>query len=168
MLIAALLVALCLPALLVHADKAKTSYDECLAADAKGDLLAASSACEAAVRADPQSKSGLAAAAKLRAMQPAITEVKNAKEAADKAAQQAAAQAYDRRIETLRQVVKRRYWGMEPDGDCTGKGLPPFKWDYTGGTYSQDHDVAVADGCMRLYHSEELQTYCCPKRPLGF
>ncbi len=50
-------------------DKAKASYEECLKLEAKWDPIGAQAACEAAVKADPNSKSGKAAAAKLLALQ---------------------------------------------------------------------------------------------------
>lgn len=68
----------------------------------------------------------------------------------------------------LREKVKRKYSGDEPDRECTGKGLPPFRWDYEGGTYAEDEQVAKADGCTKLHQTIELQVYCCPKRPNVF
>ena len=46
-------------------DKAKASYDECVQAEGKWDFVKAREACEAAAKADPNSKSGKAAQAKL-------------------------------------------------------------------------------------------------------
>jgi hypothetical protein len=46
-------------------DKAKSSYEECMAAEAKWEFVKARDACRAAVQADPNSKSGKAAQAKL-------------------------------------------------------------------------------------------------------
>jgi hypothetical protein len=48
---------------------------------------------------------------------------------------------------------------------CTGKGYPKYKREYEGGTYAEDQQVATADGCVKLYKTEELQTYCCPTVP---
>lgn len=50
------------------ADKAKPSFDECLKAEANGDLARAASLCEASVNADPGSPSGRAAAEKVIAI----------------------------------------------------------------------------------------------------
>lgn len=72
------------------------------------------------------------------------------------------------RIKSLRLKVKRKYWDDEPDGECTGKGLPPYRYSYEGGTYAEDEEVAVADGCRKLHGTVELQVYCCPTKPLRF
>ena len=64
--------------------------------------------------------------------------------------------------------MKRKYWDEDPDGQCTGKGLPPYRWDYEGGTYAEDAEVAAADGCKKLHTAVEIQTYCCPQKPLSF
>ncbi len=61
--------------------------------------------------------------------------------------------------------VRRRYWDEETDSECTGKGLPPYRWDYEGGTWAEDEEVAKADGCTKLHSVKQLQTYCCPKAP---
>lgn len=125
-------------------DKAKPKYGECVAADAKGDVLTAAAACEAAVTADATSTSGKAAADKLTAMQPAILKAKEEKAAAEKkaaderriadeAAAKAAAEAQAKRVAMLKVKVRKKFWDREPDGGCTGKGLPPYKWDYEGG-----------------------------------
>lgn len=72
------------------------------------------------------------------------------------------------RVKRLRSKVKKKYWDEEPDGECTGKGLPPYRWDYEGGTYAEDEEVARADGCRKLHRTVELQTYCCPTKPSTF
>jgi hypothetical protein len=46
-------------------DKAKSSYEQCMAHEAKWEFVKARDACRAAVKADPESKSGKAAQAKL-------------------------------------------------------------------------------------------------------
>jgi hypothetical protein len=74
----------------------------------------------------------------------------------------------DSRIKSLRLKVKRKYWDDEPDGECTGKGLPPYRYSYEGGTYAEDEEVAGADGCRKLHGTVELQDYCCPTKPLRF
>jgi hypothetical protein len=71
-------------------------------------------------------------------------------------------------VEGLRRKVKRKYWSEEPDGQCTGKGFPPYRWDYEGGTFAEDEKVAKADGCTKLYQTQEIQTYCCPTRPVTY
>ncbi len=64
-------------------DKAKASYDECLKLEAKWDPIGAQAACEAAVKADPNSKSGQAAAAKLVSLKEAAEKERLKKAAAD-------------------------------------------------------------------------------------
>lgn len=160
-------------------DKARPKYGECVAAAAKGDVLTAGVACEAAVKLDPTSTSGKAATDKLTAMQPAILKAKEERAAAEKkaaeerriadeAAAKAAAEAQAKRVAMLKAKVKKKFWGAHVDGECTGKGLPPYKWDYEGGTFAEDGEVALADGCTKLHQSIEIQTYCCPQQPLAF
>lgn len=157
-------------------DKAKPKYGECVAAEAKGDVLSAASACEAAVKVDPTSASGKAAADKLAAMQPAMLKAKEERAAADKKAAEerrvadakATGAAQAKRVALLKMKVKKKYWGTERDGDCTGKGLPPYKWDYEGGTFAEDQEVATGDGCVKAFISPEIQTYCCPQQPLAY
>jgi hypothetical protein len=52
-------------AALLGCDKAKPSYEECLRLEGQWDFIKARDACEAAVKADPNSKSGKAAQNKL-------------------------------------------------------------------------------------------------------
>jgi hypothetical protein len=157
-------------------DVAQPKYSECVAAEAKGDILAAAEACEAAVKADATSKSGKAAADKLKEMQPAVVKAKKNKADAEakaaeerRKAEEAAAKARSeeaaKRISLLREKVKRtRFLGEEgPDGECVGKSLPPYRRQYEGGTYAEDDEVAFADGCKKLHRSVELRDYCCPK-----
>jgi hypothetical protein len=78
--------------LIACADKAEPEYTKCQAAEAKGDLLAASFACEAAVTADPTSVAGKAAAQKLKDIDNAREKAKadaKVEAAAKKAAQDA-------------------------------------------------------------------------------
>lgn len=74
--------ALLLLPLLAGCDKAKTSYDECLKLEAKWDPIGAEAACEAAVKAAPNSKSGKAAAAKLEALREVAAKERAKREAA--------------------------------------------------------------------------------------
>jgi len=55
-------------AALFGCDKAKASYEECLRLEGKWEFSKARDACEAAVKADPGSKSGKAALAKLETL----------------------------------------------------------------------------------------------------
>jgi len=69
------------------ADRAEPKYAECVKLDASGDTLAAWQACQDAVTADPNSKSGKAAAAMLKDMKPRY-DAKQAEEAARRAAKE--------------------------------------------------------------------------------
>lgn len=157
-------------------DKAKDPYAKCLQLDAASDIKGAWEACNAAVAADPTSTSGKAATAKLTELKPKYDawkqadEAKQAKEAearrkANEEAARAAREAEAQRVATLRQKVTRKYDGTEPDTECTGKGLPPYRWDYGGGTFAENQEVASADGCRKLHQTVEIQVYCCPKKP---
>ncbi len=65
-------------------DKAKTSYDRCLLIESQGDLEVAREACREAVRVAPNSKSGKAAAEKLKSLDQKISEVNARKGFPDK------------------------------------------------------------------------------------
>lgn len=165
-------------------DAAETPYRACEAAQAKGDVKAAVASCEAASSASPASKFGVLATEKRKQLQPALDKVlADEKAAAEKkaeadkiaaaqkakaeAAAAAAAQAAaEERAKALRAKITKKYWDTEPDGGCTGKGLPPYKWDYTGGTYAEDRELAVADGCSAAHTYAENTSYCCPQKPI--
>lgn len=147
-------------------DKAEPYYGECVVAEAKGDVLSAETACKRAIVFDSTSKSGKAAAEKLKTIQPAIDKANKEKAEADAAAAKAAEAARLQRVATLKTKVQKRYWDEDTDGECTGKGLPPYRWSYEGGTYSEDREVAEADLCVKLHQTVELQVYCCPQRPV--
>lgn len=156
-------------------DKAEPRYNECVAFEAKGDVLKASIACEDAIKIDASSKSGKLAAEKLTALQPALEKRKKdadeqRKKDAEiaKAQEQAEATARAERAQALRSKITRKHGGYEPDGTCTGKGLPPYWWEYTGGTFAEDAEVAAADGCSPKGQSRENTDFCCPKGPLKF
>ena len=146
-------------------DKAEPYYSECVADEAKGDVLEAETACMRAIAFDATSKSGNAAAEKLKAMRPAIDTAKKVKADADAAAAKAADAARVQHVAALKTKVQKRYWDEDTDGECTGKGLPPYRWSYEGGTYAEDREVAEADSCVKLHQSVELRVYCCPEKP---
>lgn len=157
-------------------DKAKEPYAKCLQLDAASDVRGAWEACNAAVAADPTSTSGKAATAKLAEMKPKYDAWKQAddekqakaaeeKRKADEESAKAAREAEARRIASLKQKVTKKYYDKDPDSECTGKGLPAYRWDYAGGTFAEDQEVAEADGCRKLHQTVELQVYCCPKKP---
>lgn len=79
-------------------DKAQHAYERCVVDEAAGKLDQAALDCDTAVKIDPNSTSGKAAAAKLAAMQPALATAKEASaaaaaKAADEKKAKAAAQA---------------------------------------------------------------------------
>ena len=71
--------------LFVFRDKARPAWEECVALTAKDELIQARAACQAAVQADPNSKSGLKAAGKLEVLNPLADEL----EAKNKATKEA-------------------------------------------------------------------------------
>ena len=161
------------------ADKAEPKYAECVKLDATGDTMGAWRACQDSVTADPNSKSGKAAAEKLAALKPKHDALKKeqdeqrarAAEAASKAEaarREEAARATAARLAQLKAKISRRYWDTEPSGVCTGKGMPPYMWDYTGGTFDENREIARSEGCQSPYSSHENTTFCCPKAPGGF
>ena len=115
------------------ADKAKPDYDRCVAADERGDVLAAATACEAAVSADPTSTSGKEAASKLTGMKPYIAKAKAekdpkliAKAAEEAAAAKAAQDAEEAKCPRWATVCTL---GRHPDGSekTTGQQTFPTK-----------------------------------------
>jgi hypothetical protein len=68
-------------------------------------------------------------------------------------------------IAKLRQKVSVKWWGTEKDGTCMGKGLPPYRKDYEGGTFDENEKVAKHDGCVSPFQSKDdalRNTFCCP------
>jgi len=110
------------------ADKAQPAYDRCVIDEAAGKLDQAALDCETAVKMDPNSTSGKAAAEKLAAMQPALVTAKEASAAAAKAdderkakvAAQAAADAKCTRWTTICTL------GRHPDGSEKTTGAQTF------------------------------------------
>jgi hypothetical protein len=146
-------------------DKAKPDYDKCVEAETSGDMVLARDSCTAAIAADPNSTSGKAAAVTLADINKKFAEYEAGKAAKARAATPAAAEKAPTAAD-LRGKVRKKYWGHEPDGECTGKGLPPLKIDYEGGTDKEDEAVALDDGCQHLFASEGTtasRVFCCPK-----
>jgi hypothetical protein len=146
-------------------DKADPDYAKCIQQDVQGDVTGAWLACSNAVYADPNSKSGIAAATKLAAMKPAYDAWKaadNARQAKEAEQQRMLAAA---KLIEVRLRVRRSYVSKTPDADCTGKGMPPYFWTYSGGTYSEDSDVALSDGCRPFTGIPWNTDFCCPKDP---
>lgn len=157
-------------------DLAQSDYARCVQAEAKGDPLGAEAFCQSAIVKDPTSHSGEAAAAKLKEMRPAIEaaeKVKAAAEAkaaeeqrkAEEAAKKAAAEARLARVRQLRGKVKGKFWELGPNGECRGRGMPPYRKVYEGATYAENTEVAYADGCQKLHQSPEIMQFCCPEGP---
>jgi len=159
---------------------ASRAYTECIGFEQQMKYVDAINACSSAVAADPEGKTGAAAKAKIVALEKrrdemaaAVNTAAAAKKAADEKAAAAAAvvaaaqaEANEARLKTLRAKITKKYWGAEPDGGCTGKGLPPYKWDYEGGTFAEDRELAVADGCRPAFGFAENTSYCCPQKPI--
>lgn len=115
-------------------DKADPEFGKCVAAEAKGDVLGAADACEAAVKTDPHSTSGKSAAQKLATLQPSIEKAKKDKADADaKTAAEAKAVADAKRAAQDAEDAKCKTWatictlGRFPDGSERTTGLQRFK-----------------------------------------
>ncbi|MCC6555978.1 MAG: hypothetical protein IT372_23705 [Polyangiaceae bacterium] len=147
---------------------------KCEQAEARGEIEEAWDACSVAVTTDPTSKFADVAQAKLKKLQP---EYDKAKKARAEKETQAAKEAEERRkaaeaeqatrIEALRRKITIESYGFERDSECTGKGLPPFRKNYSGGTYDEDELVALADGCAHLFQRRNNMNdsiFCCPGR----
>ena len=150
-------------------DKAKEAYAKCIQLDVQREINPAWIACNSAISEDPNSTSGKAAAGKLAQMKPAHDawkaeeDAKQAREAREQ--RQRVQEAKSERLKLLRLKVHRKYGGDEPDSYCTGKGLPPYMWNYVGGTFLEDAEVSLSDGCKSAYDLSENTTFCCPDKP---
>lgn len=157
-------------------DRAQPDYAQCVQAEVKGDILGAETFCQTAIDKDPTSDSGEAAAAKLKSMRPSIEAAKKAqaeaeakaaeeKRKAEEAAKKAAEEARLARVKQLRTKVKGKFWDLTPNGECQGRGMPPYRMVYEGAAYTENTEVAYADGCQKLHQSPEIMQFCCPKGP---
>lgn len=169
-------------------DDAETMYRVCEGSMARGEVKAAASACDEAVRRSPASKFGQMASAKRKDLQPVLdlaiakekadADAKAAKDAADqKARDEAAAKlaaenaaatkaAQAERAKALRDKITKRYWSEETDGTCTGNGYPAYRWTYEGGTFAEDAELAKAEGCVAAYSIASNTIFCCPQKPV--
>lgn len=144
-------------------DAAKENYENCVRLAAK-DVGTATSECRMAVKADPNSTSGKAAAAllpDLEAKFAVFTKEQQVKAAEDAKKEKQAKLA---RVEYLRQKVTTKYDGARPDPFCTAAGKPPYSRYYMGGAYIEDMAVAMADGCVEADQSRSMR-FCCPDEP---
>jgi hypothetical protein len=80
------------------------------------------------------------------------------------AAAEAKKAAEKRRLELLAKV-ERKFFSADRDSDCTGRGLPPYRWEYSGGTFAEDAELAALDGCRSPYSYQGNTTFCCPRAP---
>lgn len=155
--------------LLFREDKAKPHYRACLDAEAAGNLLAASAACEAAMSADASSTAGKAAAAKLKEMEPAITKAKAAKEAADakaaaeKAKTDEAARATERKANAQKLMAAMRNANIQrvpsDDGSCLSNDLPPRAYRFEARPADADA-IANAGRCTKRFWTSTLLQRC--------
>lgn len=140
------------------ADKAQPDYAKCVQAQAVGKIGDALDACKAAISADPNSTSGKAAAAKLAEMRHKFE--------VEAAEAQAELDSLKTDVTTLRRQVKAS-GTSETDSECQAQGKPPYRNSYGGGTYDENEQVALADGCKHLFpfrgsHSPNDNEFCCP------
>jgi hypothetical protein len=146
-------------------DKAVGSWTECQQQEAKGDIGMAIYKCESAVREDPKSTSGKAAAAKLIELRPKLDAFK----AKQKADSEAAARAKDAEVAELKKKTRTSRLPTYVSEDCVSKGFPPNALEFTGGTYEQNEKVARARGCVHARYvstqtppDASYNEYCCP------
>ncbi|WP_437607322.1 hypothetical protein WMF20_41950 [Sorangium sp. So ce834] len=147
-------------------DKAEPEYARCMDLEKRGELVLAARACEAAIRQDPHSKSGVAAAGRLKSMQPALDAQRAAERRAYDDSHPSDDGARAAKAAALKSKVRVKSWGAEPDAECSGKGLPPFRKSYEGGTFEEDELVAEADGCTHLFQRRgnmNDSVFCCPR-----
>ncbi len=158
------------------ADKAQPAYEECVRAEANGDLTTATKSCESAAAADPNSKAGKAASEKIGPLKVRLA-AKAKADAEAKAAAEAARIAEDKRRQSI--MAEVAFYIMKPgDGDdlerypvlCTGKGLPPV---YVSCRHATDPlngpkiplcaELASLVGCKPTWSPEAPVQFCCPK-----
>jgi hypothetical protein len=114
--------------------------------------------CQAAVKDDPTSTSGKAAAAKIADLN-AKKAAADAKAAATSAADRQAAAA---NLAALKAKLRAQVWEVEND-ECQGKGLPPHAMRFTNGTFDEIATVAQSMGCRNpMPMSSVVRTWCCP------
>lgn len=170
----ALLICAALSSTIGCADKAEPDLAKCIQLQLADDIGGAWDACNAAIKADPNSDSGKAAAAKLAEMKPkhaaweAAVEKERA-EAEEKAriererAAEVQAQEKAARLARLRQKIsyKRSF-----NSSCVSEGKPPLGLRFEGGTYEENGEVAAGMGCVREFRDDDramANYYCCPE-----
>ena len=147
-------------------DKADTDYQTCTQRKTNGFLEAAVEACKSAVAKDASSKSGKAAAQLLLKLEPVVAQQQAEVAAAQQKGAQAAQAARVARLASLKAKIQRKYSSSSPDAYCTGKGLPPYLWDYTGGTFTEDAELATSEGCASLFPGDPSNiSFCCSRKP---
>lgn len=155
-------------------DKAQNDYGKCVANETSGKIIAAAYDCEQAIKADPNSTSGKAAAEKLAAMQPALVKAKADSAAAIAKAEEEAAQkrAAEARAAAARAAQLQAQATIERSGSddtCVSAGKGKRGLRITGGTYDDNEAVARSMGCVREHvyypqqgHSPSDNYFCCP------
>lgn len=142
-------------------DKAAPSYAQCVQLDIKGDVGGAWDACSAAINISPTSAAGKQSATKLIEMKSKYDVWKKAYDKAQAKAAAEAKRAEARRIASIRERVYRTD-GYQED-ECRGRGRG-HSYIYTGSTFSENDEVARADGCSRVFSGTAIQDeYCCPE-----
>lgn len=166
-------IAACLIGTLGCADKAKPDFDKCVALEGRGELDEAVSACRAAGQADPASKAGAAASAKIPTLEAAVVKKKGAAEAKKKVEEQRAREA-ERVAQFATKVRFRSNASSEVNmgvSICGPEHKPPVWatcWDAakdgTNGDKEACDAVARGAGCVP---EDKGYTWCCPRGVLG-
>lgn len=138
------------------------------ATDPIANLSNAREKCQAVVEEDGENgKWCKQAKIKVEKIDSLLAQARAEKAKRDAVAAEADRKAQAARLADLRRKISKKYWDEDPDSQCTGKGLPPYKWSYSGGTFAEDQEVAEGDGCRKLHQTVELQVYCCPQKPVA-
>lgn len=155
----------------IGCDRAKADFDKCVQLEAS-DPKAGLDACKAAVKADPNSKSGQAASEKAAQLLPVVIRIEQEREAQDRVKRitpgHEAAQAPEQRMKELRTKIHRNRTYQTEDDHCAGEAKPGHAYRYGGGTFSENEAVASSDGCVPYDNNSMAVTgnaqnhFCCP------
>lgn len=160
---------LALPLMTGCADKAEPDFKRCQAAEGRGDLASAVTACEMATAADSSSQAGKAAAERLVGLRASLAK-KQADDEAKRAAEQKAKADAQARLAAFRAKVRFETINLSAYGvgnQCALMHQPPRNLacrsavkDGDPGDEDACAAVAGAAGCKK--EAEKQRTWCCP------
>jgi hypothetical protein len=47
----------------------------------------------------------------------------------------------------------------------SGQGAARYRWNYEGGTYAENAELAGINGCSKPFAPVEDVSFCCPMKP---